>query len=51
MPKTQGLRDIAKEHRELEDILESAEKLGRYGKRSKEVTDRTAKPSDHKKKE
>ena len=42
MPKGRHLRGVSsKEQREYEHIKESAEKSGRYGKRSKEVAART----------
>ncbi len=42
MPGTQHLRGVGeKEQRRYEDIKESAEKSGRYGKRAEEVAART----------
>lgn len=42
MPGEKHLRGVsAKEQREYEDILQSARKSGRYGKRAKEVAART----------
>lgn len=42
MPKGKHLRGVsAKEQREYEHIVQSAEKEGRYGSRAKEVAART----------
>ncbi len=50
MPVKKHLRGVgAKEQRQYEDIKESAEQSGRYGKRAKEVAARTVMKEHHEK--